>query len=97
MIDRLKKIPQRESFGLGEAGEKAFELIAGGVNCAGIKKGGKECGVIAIKTIDYNVLGQTEMQPSCGGCDTIIRKRVSKDCKNRGSDPSFGVNGNGRA
>jgi len=82
----------RNLFGEGEAGNRAFFLISAGSKC----EGAKNCGA-ATTTVDFDVLGELEMVPTCEGHRAVIEKRVLEDLTRQGRLVSFGVNGRGRA
>lgn len=88
---------QRKEFGSGRLGEKAWQLVSFGVPCEAII-GGHQCGIPAIGTTDYDVLGDAEITPHCSEeHHRLIMEGVNHDLSAQGRSTVFGRNGFGRA
>lgn len=85
-----KKGIERENFGPGLAGERAFNLIKIESSC-------QECGGEATHTLDFDVLGDLEQILVCDKCLPEVERKVREDLAKIGRLSNFGVNGRGRA
>ena len=82
---------QRGEFASSDAGKMAKALIESAVCCVG-------CGKLAVRTLDFDVLGDLEQLPVCQECLNNVKADVGGDLRRSGRDPSatFSVNGWGR-
>jgi len=89
----------RESFGTGQAGQRAWEIITDPQEgCTAKLKNGGLCGKPPRMTVDYDVLGELEQQPVCSkNHQKLVRRKVALDLGKSENDATFGINGRGRA
>lgn len=88
----------RNQFGKGKLGKKAFSIINFGATCELIDDhNNRICKKPAISTIDFDVIGEAEMVAVCSEeHEQLIKKRIEDDLKKAGRQVSFGTNGFGR-
>lgn len=87
----------RREFGEGKAGAQAFLIIAASSSCEA-KSEEKQCDRVAVFTIDFNVFGECEHIPVCSKeHGQLVRQMVARDLNKSDFDPTFGINGRGRA
>lgn len=80
----------RKNFGPGLAGKSAFELLKSKALC-------ENCGDESIHALDFDIFGALEQISVCGRCIPHVKKKVEKDLMKIGREPSFGIDGWGRA
>jgi hypothetical protein len=89
----------RETFGLGHAGEIAYQTLVSGVSCESNEQDGRKCQKTATRTVDFDVFSNYEFISVCGDEHAArVIKRVIEESKAQGlANPGFGKNGWGRA
>lgn len=87
---------ERNQFGPGNAGQRAFEAILQGMTC-GAKINGKYCGKQASITVDYDVLGNHELVPACNEAHArLIQMEIETILASQNRSTVPGRNGFGR-
>lgn len=93
-----KLLQLRGDFGKGISGTKAFLIIATGSTCEAQDETGKRCGKKAKFTVDFDVLGNEEHVPVCSHeHGRLVRQTIASQLGKNEHDPTFGLNGWGRA
>ncbi|MBI4036284.1 hypothetical protein HY386_00195 [Candidatus Daviesbacteria bacterium] len=91
-------LEMREHFGEGNSGSRSFIIVTVGSQCEAKDEKGNQCQNPATMTIDFDILSSEENIPVCGRLHELqVRRIAAQDLGKDPYDPTFGINGRGRA